>query len=141
ADPPIEDDDFAAVVDIFEPTLREYEPSRGLGDWKENAAITSLLLAPSSPTRQLLTVTPVARVAALSANWRQLRRLVLRGCRVVSRALQSTLHLLSAPHSSALQRLGMRDKFLAHGARRHLCDMLNAGRTSLVELNVAFNRL
>ncbi|ORC84801.1 putative ribonuclease inhibitor [Trypanosoma theileri] len=168
-DPPLDDSHFSALADIFHYAMLEYEPSYRDDRWSENVTITTLLLSQPSAMRQLLTALSVPKISsfaaalpslqtldisyvsidnaaehlgrALCSGAKQLQRLVLTGCRIGARALQSLLLLFDCQHPSALEHLILEDNFLTHAALHPLCEVIMSGRTVLVELNVAFNRI
>ncbi|ESL05623.1 ribonuclease inhibitor [Trypanosoma rangeli SC58] len=169
ADPPVDDRHFAVLAEILEFALREYQPPGQHEEWRENVDVTALLLAQPSATRQLLSASSVPRIAAvvalfpglqtldlayipldtaseqlgsaLASGAGRLRRLVLRGCRIGARALQSFLPVFGSRPPSALEHLSLEDNFLTHAAVHPLCELLCGGVTALAELNLAFNRL
>ncbi|RNF06260.1 putative ribonuclease inhibitor [Trypanosoma conorhini] len=169
SDPPVDDRHFAAIAEILTFALREYRPPGPRGEWRENVDVTAVLLAQPSAARQLLSASSVPRIAgvvalfpglrtldlayipldtaaeqlggALAAGATQLRRLVLKGCRIGARALQSLLPVVGSQPPGPLEHLSLEDNFLTHAAVHPLCELLRHGRTALAELNLAFNRL
>ncbi|PBJ68439.1 hypothetical protein BCY84_21622 [Trypanosoma cruzi cruzi] len=169
ADPPVDDRHLAVLAEILTFTLREYEPSEKHEGWRENIAVTAVLLAQASVERQLLTASSVPTIAkvialfpalqtldlsyipldtaseqlggALARGAKQLRRLVLRGCRIGARALHSILVIFGSQKPNALEHLDLEDNFLTHAAINPLCEVLMDGRAALKELDLAFNRL
>ncbi|KAH9600956.1 FERM central domain [Trypanosoma melophagium] len=168
-DPPLDDSHFAALTDIFYYAMLEHEPSYRDDRWNENVTIATLPLSQPSAMRQSLTALSFPKIAVLATAFpslqtldisyvpidnaaehlgralcsasRQPQRLVLRGCRIGARVLQFILLVFDCQHPSALQHLILEDSFLTHAALHPFCELVIGGRTALVGLNVAFNRL
>jgi Ran GTPase-activating protein (RanGAP) involved in mRNA processing and transport len=162
ADPPIDDWQWTAIVEVMQYTMEQYTPT-DTDQWSENIDLRKLSLASSM---QQLTQHSVPNLCTFIRKFRHLTHvnlsgipldsgrditaalvtlpdldtLVLKNCKIHPRSFQSIMMVFGI-QPSRLRVLDVEHNTLNHAALTPLCDVMKGDNCVLTELNVGHNKV